>query len=132
VADSATFRQLLKPFEIVLVEPESDLLSASGSNLNVQILQFVAEFLKAVLTPELALGVIALEVRQLRLSIVPHTMMVCRTNYPNKLLPQTTNKQKATAQIIPSHHGLNQRGNKIRISHYHQGQDGLVFFGGSI
>jgi hypothetical protein len=79
VADSATFRQLLKPFEIVLVEPESDLLSASGSNLNVQIVEFVAEFLKAVLTPELTLGVIALEVRQLGLSIVSHTTMVCRT-----------------------------------------------------
>jgi hypothetical protein len=132
MADSAAFRQLLEPFEIILVEPQSDLLGARGSNLNVQILKFVAEFLETVLTPEFALGLIALEARQLGLSIVPHTAMVCRTNYPNKLSPQTINKKKATEQIIPSHHGLNRRGNKITITQNHHAQTGLVFFGGSI
>ena len=69
MADSATFRELLKRLEIVLEKPERDLLCARGSNLDVEILEFVAEFLKTVATPELVLRVIALETRKLALSI---------------------------------------------------------------
>ena len=85
MADAATFREFLKPFEIVLVEPESDLLGANGSNLNVQILEFVAEFLKAVLTPELALGVIALEVRPLGFLSFIFVLLCCGARRDNSV-----------------------------------------------
>jgi hypothetical protein len=47
-------------------------------------------------------------------------------------LSQTIKKIKATEQIIPSHHGLNGIGNKITITHHHQGETVFVFFVGSI
>ncbi len=47
-------------------------------------------------------------------------------------LSKTIKKIKATEQIIPSHHGLNGMGNKITITHNHQGQTIFAFFVGSI
>src|ERR1700719_4377766 len=69
VADSAVFRQLLKSLQIVLVKPQSDLLGARRSNLDVEILEFVMKFFDALTTPELALGAIAFETRKLALFV---------------------------------------------------------------
>lgn len=65
VADSAAFGQLFESLEVILVEPQRDLLGARGSNLHVEVLELVAEFLDSVTTPELALGSITLETRKL-------------------------------------------------------------------
>ena len=66
MSDSAALRQLLESLEVVLVKPQSDLLGASGSNLDFEIFELVAEFLDTVTIPKLALGSIALETRKLR------------------------------------------------------------------
>ena len=53
-------------------------------------------------------------------------------NYFESGASKTIKKKKATEQIIPSHHGLNGIGNKIKITIAHQGQPVFVFFVGSI
>jgi hypothetical protein len=65
MADSTAFRQLFESRQVVLVEPQRDLFGARRSNLQVEILQLVIEFLDAVTTPELPLGSFAPEPRHL-------------------------------------------------------------------
>jgi len=63
VAYSATFRHFLEPLKVVLVKPQSDLLCARGSNLDVKILEAFVKLFDAVTTPELTLRTIAVEAR---------------------------------------------------------------------
>jgi hypothetical protein len=65
----------LRVCKIILVEPQSNLLCPGGSNLDVQVFKLVAEFLDAVATPELALGVIPLETLQFALLFIFSTII---------------------------------------------------------